>query len=158
MTPQDRSGDIQPASATPVQTAHNLSRDVLVEIVSRIQGCMHLDVDESGREFWNPGKQWSCCDLCQDVQDILHRFGLVPGDEQPDEDKTSGEGGDITQLVELAKASGLEPGDLDEIVHECAAATASAINNSGLLGQIVFILDQLGHADTKTRLSEFAHS
>jgi hypothetical protein len=158
MTPQDRSGDIQPASATPVQTAHNLTRDVLVEIVARIQGRMYLDVDESGGEFWNPGKQWSCCDLCQDVQDILHRHGLVPGDEKPYEDKTSGEGGDITQLVELAEASGLEPGDLDEIVHECAAATASAINNSGLLGQIVFILGQLGDADTKARLSEIADS
>jgi hypothetical protein len=52
MTPQDRSGDIQPASATPVQTAHNLTRDVLVEIVARIQGRMYLDVDESGGEFW----------------------------------------------------------------------------------------------------------
>ena len=158
MTPQDRSGDIQPASEAPVQTAHNLSRDVLVEIVGGIQGRMYLDVDESGGEFWNPGKQWSCCDLCQDVQDILHRQGLVPSVEQPYEDRAAGEGGDTVQLVEFAEASGLEPGDLDEIVHECAAATASAINNSGLQGQISYLLDQLGHADTKMRLSEFASS
>ena len=158
MTRQDLSSDTQPASMTPVQTAHNLTRDVLVEIVARIQGRMYLDLDENGGEFWNPGKQWSCCDLCQDVQDILHRPRLVPSVEQPYEDKAAGEGGDTVQLVEFAEASGLEPDDIDEIVRECVAATASAINNSGLWGQIEYLLDQLGHADTKMRLAEFADS
>ena len=35
------------------------------------------------REFWNPGKDWSCWDVCQDVQDLLYRHGLVPVDELP---------------------------------------------------------------------------
>jgi hypothetical protein len=158
MTRQNSGNDSQPAATTPVQTAHNLTRDELVEIVAGIQGRMYLDLDESGCEFWNPGKQWSCGDVCQDVQDILHRYGLVPGEEQPYEDKTSREGGDIAQLVELAEASGLESGDLDEIVHECVTATASAINNSGLWGQINFLVEQLGEADVETSLSELAAS
>jgi hypothetical protein len=158
MTRQAPSGNSQPTSTTPVQTAHNLSRDVLVEIVARIQGRMYVDLDESGCEFWNPGKQWSCSDLCQDVQDILHRYSLVPGDDQPYEEKTPGSEGGIAKLVEFAEMSGIESDDLDELVLECAAATASAINNSGSSGQIDFLVEQLGEADVETSLSELAKS
>jgi hypothetical protein len=158
MTRQAPSGNGQPTSTARVQTAHNLPRVVLVEIVAGIQGRMYLELDERGSEFWNPGKQWSCGDVCQDVQDILHRYGLVPGEEQPYEDKVSGAGDDIAQLVEFAETSGIESGDLDELVHECAAATASAINNSGLSGQINFLVEQLGEADVETSLSELAAS
>lgn len=69
---------------TPVVSlAEQLASDVLIEIVSGIQTRLYLDVDDGGQEFWNPAKDWSCCDVCQDVQDLLHRHGLVPGDEQP---------------------------------------------------------------------------
>jgi hypothetical protein len=129
-----------------------------MDIVARIQGRMYLDLDESGGEYWNPGKQWSCADVCQDIQDTLHRYDLVPSDEQPYEEVASGAEGDIAQLVELAEASGVEPSDLDDIVHECASATAGAINNSGLWDQIEYLLGQLGHADTEKRLSELAVS
>ena len=60
-----------------------LSHQALVAIVSAIQSRLYLDRDEHGTEFWNPGKQWSCWDVCQDVQDTLHEHGLVPGEEQP---------------------------------------------------------------------------
>ncbi len=54
-----------------------------MEFVSGIQARLYLDTDGTGREFWNPGKEWNCWDVCQDSQDLLHRHGLVPGDELP---------------------------------------------------------------------------
>ena len=69
--------------AAAMALAEGLTRQALVELVSGIQARLYLDVDGNGREFWNPGKQWSCCDVCQDVQELLHRHGLVPGDEVP---------------------------------------------------------------------------
>jgi hypothetical protein len=66
-----------------LKSAGALSREALVEIISGIQARLYLDMDGTGREFWNPGKDWSCWDVCQDVQDLLYRHGLVPGDELP---------------------------------------------------------------------------
>ena len=101
---------------------HELSRDVLVEIVSRVQGRLYLDLDEHGTEFWNPGKEWGCCDVCQDVQDMLHEHGLVPGDEQAYEEAVSiPQGDNIRSLVEWAESNGVESDDLDELVHDCAS-------------------------------------
>jgi len=70
-------------AAAALAPADDLTREALVEVVSGIQTRLYLDMDGTGREFWNPGKQWSCCDVCQDVQDLLHHHGLVPGDELP---------------------------------------------------------------------------
>jgi hypothetical protein len=70
-------------AAAALALADDLTREALVEIVSGNQTRLYLDMDGTGREFWNPGKEWSCCDVCQDVQDLLHHHGLVPGDELP---------------------------------------------------------------------------
>ena len=68
-------------STVPTVRAEEVSREALVEIVSGIQMRLYLDMDGTGREFWNPKKAWNCCDVCQDVQDLLCRHGLVPGGE-----------------------------------------------------------------------------
>lgn len=79
--PSDASSAIAPMAT--LKFAEDLPREALVEIASSVQARLYLDMDGTGREFWNPGKEWSCCDVCQDVQDLLHHHGLVPGDELP---------------------------------------------------------------------------
>lgn len=69
------------APMVPMARAEDLSREALVEIVSGIQMRLYLDMDGAGREFWNPKKARNCCDVCQDVQNLLCHHGLVPGDE-----------------------------------------------------------------------------
>jgi hypothetical protein len=59
-----------------------LSRDSLVRIVARVQGILYLDMNREGREFWNPAKEWSGADVCDDIKDVLNEHGLVPEDEQ----------------------------------------------------------------------------
>ena len=68
-------------STAAMLRAEELPREALVEIVSDIQMRLYLDMDGAGREFWNPEKAWNCCDVCQDVQNLLCRHGLVPGGE-----------------------------------------------------------------------------
>lgn len=59
-----------------------LSRETLIAIVAKVQGILYLDLSREGLEFWNPAKEWSGADVCDDIQDVLHEHGLVPGDEQ----------------------------------------------------------------------------
>lgn len=135
-----------------------LSRETLTSIVSKVQGRMYLDLDEHGTEFWNPGKEWSCCDVCQDIQDLLHEHGLVPGEEQAYEEAVTIPQGDAIQsLVEWAESHGVGPEDLDELVHDCCSATASEINNQGMAQQIMFLVDQLGESDANAQVTEIAN-
>jgi hypothetical protein len=62
----------------------------------------------------------------------------------------------LEQLLEKADAAGLEDEDLDETVHELAASIASDVNNSGLDGQLGFLLDEMGHEATLKQLNELA--
>ena len=71
------------APAATLKSAEALSREALVEIVSGIQARLYLHMDGTEREFWNPGRERSCWVVCRDVQDLLHRHGLVPGEELP---------------------------------------------------------------------------
>lgn len=133
-------------------TPNALSRQALIEIVSGVQALLYLDVDQE-REFWNPAKEWSGADVCFAIQDLLHQHGLVPGDEQPCD---GGPRPDVRQLVDWAKSQGLQPDDLDDAVHDNAAALASGVNNGGLAEQIEFLVDQQGVPETQTLLTEIA--
>jgi len=66
----------------PVKLPQQLSRDALLAIVAGVQGRMYLDLNAAGREYWNPGKEWSGADVCMEIQYLLHQHGLVPGDEE----------------------------------------------------------------------------
>jgi hypothetical protein len=50
----------------------------------------------------------------------------------------------VVELEELCGELGLEPIDLDDLVHDCAASMAATINNGGLEHQLKFLQEQLG--------------
>lgn len=62
----------------------------------------------------------------------------------------------LGKLLSKAKAAGMEAEDLDEAVHDMAASIASNVNNSGIDGQLGYLLDNMGYEGTSTRLDELA--
>ena len=50
----------------------------------------------------------------------------------------------VGRLTDKAEAAGLQPEDLDELVHELASSIASDINNSGLDGQVAYLVKEMG--------------
>ena len=65
--------------------------------------------------------------------------GYITGRNEPAEGTLIAE-----DLVALATNLGLEPEDLDELVHDAAGQEASRVNNGGLDTQIEYLIDQLG--------------
>ena len=64
----------------------------------------------------------------------------------------------IERLVDKADAAGLEPEDLDEIVHEFAASVAADVNNGGLDDQIRYLVDGMGVQQTERQLDDLIES
>jgi hypothetical protein len=64
----------------------------------------------------------------------------------------------VAKLVDRADAAGLEPEDLDEIVHEFAASIAADINNGGLDDQIRYLVDGLGAQHTERQIEDLIES
>ena len=60
----------------------------------------------------------------------------------------------VERLTDKAEAAGLQPEDLDEVVHELAASVASDVNNSGLEAQIAYLVDGLGAQHTERQIDE----
>jgi len=59
-------------------------------------------------------------------------------------------------LVQLAASLGLTDEDLDEIVHDVAAKTASDVNNGGIPRQVDYLVRQLGEEGTERALRNAA--
>ncbi len=57
------------------------------------------------------------------------------------------------KLIEEAEARGLQPEQLDELVHEAAAANAARINNGGLDEQIEYLVEELGLEEVERLLA-----
>ena len=72
-------------------------------------------------------------------------------DEQPE---TAASEEQIGRLVDKVDAAGLEPEELDEIVHEFAASIAADVNNGGLEDQIRYLVDGMGVQHTEQQLDE----
>jgi len=60
----------------------------------------------------------------------------------------------IQRLVDKADTAGLEPEDLDEIVHELAASFAADVNNGGLEDQIRYLVDGMGAQHTEKQVKD----
>ena len=60
----------------------------------------------------------------------------------------------VERLVAKADGAGLEPEDIDDIVHELAASVAADVNNGGLEDQIKYLVDGLGAQNAEKQLDE----
>ena len=76
-------------------------------------------------------------------------------DEQPENVPSQDE---IERLVDKADTAGLEPEDLDEIVHEFAASIAADVNNGGLDDQVRYLVDGMGVQQTERQLDNLIES
>lgn len=132
-----------------------LSRAALEDIVSTVQGLLYLDLGHDDREFWNPAKDRSSCEVCRAIQERLQRHGLVPGEEQDcTPPATAHPAMSTADLVAWAQSQGLSPEDLDDEIHDQVAGAASNLNNRGLSAQIEFLVQQFGAAETQKLLTD----
>lgn len=60
------------------------------------------------------------------------------------------------RLTGLATSLGVSETDLDEYVHDLASSPASDINNSGLAGQVAYLIRQAGPAEAERMIREAA--
>ena len=58
------------------------------------------------------------------------------------------------RLIRKAVELGVEPEQLDEAVHDAAAAAAASINNAGVEDQVTYLIEQFGVEETEKILDE----
>ena len=64
----------------------------------------------------------------------------------------------VERLVDKAEAAGLDPEDLDDLVHDLAASVAADVNNGGLEDQIRYLVDGIGAQHAERQLDELIES
>jgi len=64
----------------------------------------------------------------------------------------------VERLVDKAEAAGLDPEDLDELVHDLTASVAADVNNGGLEDQIRYLVDGIGAQHAERHLDELFES
>jgi hypothetical protein len=157
MKTKRRKRDGRRQTASRLVLPGELSREALVEIVTTAQSRLYFDAGKDGREFWNPAKDCSGWDVCQAIQEVMSRHGLVPGEEQDCVQRAGANSAVSTdELIAWAQSQGLSPEDLDDQIDDQASAQASNLNNRGLSAQIGFLVEQLGGAETQSLLAELA--
>jgi hypothetical protein len=60
----------------------------------------------------------------------------------------------VERLAEKADSAGLQPEDLDEMVHELASSIASDVNNEGVDGQVKYLVKEMGAQHAEKQLDE----
>ena len=65
---------------------------------------------------------------------------------------------DVSELLAMAEAMGLQHEDLDGLVHDAISGRASAINNGGLDDQLAFLAEQCGQEQTRAALQGLVSS
>ena len=64
----------------------------------------------------------------------------------------------VERLSDKADSAGLQPEDLDEMVHNLASGIAADINNSGVDGQLRYLAKEMGAQHTERQLDELIES
>ena len=62
----------------------DLKQTELAAIVTAIHEILYLDIGHHCQLYWNPDKEWSGADVCQDIAYVLDKHGLVPEESEPD--------------------------------------------------------------------------
>jgi len=62
-----------------MKTPRQMKKEDLVFFAEQLQHLLYLEKDDS----WNPGKKWDK-DTLADIQDLMHRFSLVPEKKRQD--------------------------------------------------------------------------
>ena len=65
---------------------------------------------------------------------------------------------EIERLVDKADTAGMQPEDIDEVVHEFAASVAADVNNGGLSDQIRYLVEGIGAQHTERQIDELTES
>jgi hypothetical protein len=74
-----------------MRRAGDLTHEQLIHLVNTIQEILYEDIDEEGKSFWNPEKEWECCDALQWIACALDDVRLAPLYEyKRDHDTTQG--------------------------------------------------------------------
>ena len=60
----------------------------------------------------------------------------------------------VERLVDKADAAGLQPEDLDDLIHEFAASVAADVNNGGPQSQIAYLVEGIGAKQTERQIDE----
>ena len=60
----------------------------------------------------------------------------------------------VERLSDKAESAGLQPEDLDEMVHEMASSIAADVNNEGVDGQIRYLVKEMGAQHAEKQLDE----
>ena len=111
----------------------------------------------------NATRIWKCPDCGKTVEvsyDWLAEHGgpvceECDGDlELQPEVADDGRSAEVERLANKADAAGLQPEDLDELIHDLAASVAADVNNGGLTDQLRYLVDGLGAQHTERQLDE----
>ena len=110
----------------------------MIAAVPRLLAACQAVVDR-----WERGDLAEAACMCNEAVNMA--LGL--GDYSPDSrDKA------IDDLLAKSEAAGMKAEDLDEIVHELAASIAADVNNSGMDGQLAYLIDQMGVQETTKQI------
>ena len=111
----------------------------------------------------NTSRTWKCPD-CGTTTEIDYDWLAANGGpicgkcdcdmELQPEVADDGRSAEVERLTNKADAAGLQPEDLDDLVHDLAASVAADVNNSGVTDQLRYLVDGLGAQHTEQQLDE----
>lgn len=56
----------------------------LLQLAHAVQLAFYVDSDdETQAPIWNPDKEWDAAEVCQELNQILGKLGMIPESKQP---------------------------------------------------------------------------